>query len=48
MNFGNYFIGVFVGLTYFNFKKENKNISKSFVSFDLEAFKKFAGALKCF
>lgn len=32
MNIGNYFIGVAVGVLYFNFKKENKNISKSFVS----------------
>lgn len=31
MNIGNYFIGVLVGVVYYNFKSQNKNISKSFV-----------------
>lgn len=31
MNAGNYFIGVAVGVIYYNFKKANKDFSKIFV-----------------
>lgn len=40
MNIGNYFIGVFVGVLYYDFKKQKKDISKMLVSL-VELFESF-------